>query len=121
MKLKKVKVRYNGVTESTIIVCIRPFLTFTFCETSFHFHFSTGGRPAASLLIFNATWDAADECPGGNYPRYELFCNSIVRFFTLLSITITSSSLLLSFLFCPKYELFRNSIVNFSPSHVLLS
>merc|ERR1719342_205026 len=39
-----------------------------------------GGRPAASLLIFNATWDAADECPGGNYPRYESFCNSIVRF-----------------------------------------
>jgi len=37
----------------------------------------TGGRPAASLLIFNATWDAADECPGGNYPRYESFCNSI--------------------------------------------
>jgi len=36
-----------------------------------------GGRPAASLLIFNATWDAADECPGGNYPRYESFCNSI--------------------------------------------
>ena len=37
-----------------------------------------GGRPAHSLLIFNATWDAADECPGGNYPRYESFCNSIV-------------------------------------------
>jgi len=36
-----------------------------------------GGRPAKSLLIFNATWDAADECPGGNYERYELFCNSI--------------------------------------------
>merc|ERR1712179_613630 len=36
-----------------------------------------GGRPAAVLVIFNATWDAADECPGGNYPRYESFCNSI--------------------------------------------
>ena len=37
-----------------------------------------GGRPAHPLLIFNATWDAADECPGGNYDRYETFCNSIV-------------------------------------------
>merc|ERR1711981_1000527 len=36
-----------------------------------------GGRPAASLLIFNATWDAADECPGGNNERYKSFCNSI--------------------------------------------
>merc|ERR1711974_422345 len=36
-----------------------------------------GGRPAKSLLIFNATWDAADECPGGNYDRYKSFCNSI--------------------------------------------
>jgi hypothetical protein len=37
-----------------------------------------GGKPAHQLLIFNATFDAVDECPEGNYPRYELFCNSIV-------------------------------------------
>jgi hypothetical protein len=38
-----------------------------------------GGKPAHPLIIFNATFDATDECPDSpNYPRYKLFCNSIV-------------------------------------------
>merc|ERR1712080_657710 len=37
-----------------------------------------GGKPAEALLIFNATWDAKDECvDGGNYERYNEFCRSI--------------------------------------------
>ena len=50
-----------------------------------------GGKPAFPLLIMNATWDASGECPGGNYDRYQLFCNSIVSTLTYRVISVSKS------------------------------